>query len=66
MAVENTNQYQGVSCAGGLISPMDGIGSWILFIESLVNRVQGKVSEVILASERHHEGDTTIFYLYKN
>lgn len=67
MAIENTNQYQGVyHVLGGLISPMDGIGPGDLNIEELVERVKnGEVEEVILALSATMEGDTTIFYLYK-
>jgi len=67
MAIENTNQYNGVyHVLGGLISPMDGIGPSELNIESLVQRVRtGDISEVILALNPTMEGDTTIFYIYK-
>jgi recombination protein RecR len=66
MAIENTNQYNGVyHVLGGLISPMDGIGPSELNIESLVQRVKtGDISEVILALNPTMEGDTTIFYIY--
>lgn len=67
MAIENTNQYQGVyHVLGGLISPMDGIGPSDLQIDSLVSRLEkGGIHEVILALSATMEGDTTIFYLYK-
>ncbi|WP_207420444.1 recombination mediator RecR [Desertivirga brevis] len=67
MAIENTNQYNGVyHVLGGLISPMDGIGPSELDIESLVQRVRGgEIQEVILALSATMEGDTTIFYIYK-
>ncbi len=67
MAIENTNQYNGVyHVLGGLISPMDGIGPSSLHIESLTERVKtGEIAEVILALSATMEGDTTIFYLYK-
>ena len=67
MAIENTNQYNGVyHVLGGLISPMDGIGPSDLSIESLIERVKaGEITEVILALSATMEGDTTIFYLYK-
>ncbi|WP_207533065.1 recombination mediator RecR [Desertivirga arenae] len=67
MAIENTNQYNGVyHVLGGLISPMDGIGPSELNIESLVQRVKsGQLQEVILALSATMEGDTTIFYIYK-
>ena len=67
MAIENTNQYNGVyHVLGGLISPMDGVGPSDLNIDSLVERVKaGGITEVILAISATMEGDTTIFYLYK-
>ncbi|MBC7913449.1 MAG: recombination protein RecR [Pyrinomonadaceae bacterium] len=67
MAIENTNQYNGVyHVLGGLISPMDGIGPSDLNIESIVERVKaGEIKEVILALSATMEGDTTIFYLHK-
>ena len=67
MAIENTNQYQGVyHVLGGLISPMDGVGPSDLKIEGLVQRLRaGHMKEVILALSATMEGDTTIFYLYR-
>lgn len=67
MAIENTNQYNGLyHVLGGLISPMDGIGPGELQIASLVDRVQSaEIVEVILALSATMEGDTTIFYIHK-
>lgn len=67
MAIENTDQYQGVyHVLGGLISPMDGVGPTDLNIAPLVTRLQQEdIKEVILALSATMEGDTTIFYLYK-
>jgi len=67
MAIENTNQYQGVyHVLGGLISPMDGVGPADLKIEGLLERIrQGDIKEVILALSATMEGDTTIFYMYR-
>ncbi|WP_164108278.1 MULTISPECIES: recombination mediator RecR [Sphingobacterium] len=67
MAIENTNQYQGVyHVLGGLISPMDGVGPSDLKIEGLLERLRkDEVKEVILALSATMEGDTTIFYLYR-
>lgn len=67
MAIENTNQYNGVyHVLGGLISPMDGVGPSQLNIDSLINRLrENQVEEVILGLSATMEGDTTIFYLYK-
>ena len=67
MAVENTNQYNGLyHVLGGLISPMDGIGPSDLEIDTLVERLKdNEVKEVIFALSATMEGDTTIFYLNK-
>ncbi|MBE7174915.1 MAG: recombination protein RecR [Mucilaginibacter polytrichastri] len=67
MAIENTNQYQGLyHVLGGLISPMDGVGPGDLTGESLIERVRGgSVREVIFALSATMEGDTTVFYLNK-
>lgn len=67
MAIENTQQYQGVyHVLGGIISPMDGIGPNDLFIDSLIQRVaEGHVHEVIMALSTTMEGDTTNFYIYR-
>jgi len=67
MAIENTNQYNGLyHVLGGLISPMDGIGPSDLEIDTLVERLKNnEVKEVIFALSATMEGDTTIFYLNK-
>ena len=67
MAVENTQQYNGLyHVLGGVISPMDGIGPSDLEIDSLVARVQdGDVREVILELSSTMEGDTTNFYIFR-
>lgn len=67
MAIENTNQYNGLyHVLGGLISPIDGVGPSQLHIDSLLKRLVGdNVKEVILGLSSTMEGDTTIFYLYK-
>lgn len=67
MAVENTQQYQGLyHVLGGVISPMDGIGPSDLEIDSLVKRVEEEgVREVILALSPTMEGDTTNFYIFR-
>jgi len=67
MAIENTNQYNGVyHVLGGLISPMDGIGPSDLEVDSLVERLKiNDTKEVIFALSATMEGDTTLFYLDK-
>jgi recombination protein RecR len=67
MAIENTNMFKGVyHVLGGKISPIEGIGPSQLKITSLVEKVkEGSVSEIIFALSSTMEGDTTIFYIYK-
>ena len=67
MAVENTQQYNGLyHVLGEVISPIDCIGPSDLQIESLVDRVKaGGVKEVILALSSTMEGDTTNFYIFR-
>ena len=67
MAVENTNQFNGLyHVLGGSISPINGIGLNDLEIASLIERVgNGGIREVILALSPDMEGDTTCLYIYK-
>lgn len=67
MAIENTNQYNGLyHVLGALISPMDGVGPADLEVDSLIERLKdGEIKEVIFALSTTMEGDTTIFYLNK-
>lgn len=68
MAVENTNQYNGLfHVLGGLISPMDGIGPSDVEIASLIERIKEElVTEVILALPATMEGDATSFYIFRH
>ena len=67
MAVENTQQYNGIyHVLGGKISPMDGIGPGDLEIDMLETKIKNNsVREIILALSTTMEGDTTSYYLYK-
>jgi len=67
MAIENTDQYNGLyHVLGGVISPMEGIGPDDLQIVSLVNRLDSdNLRELILALPTTIEGDTTNFYIFK-
>ncbi|SDD78765.1 DNA replication and repair protein RecR [Mucilaginibacter pineti] len=67
MAIENTNQYNGVyHVLGGLISPMDGVGPSDLQVDTLVERLKlNETKEIIFALSATMEGDTTLFYLHK-
>ena len=76
MAIEDTGQYRGLyHVLGGIISPIEGIGSGDLNIETLKDRIltnsdlsadkKSKVKEIIMAISPTIEGDTTIFYITK-
>jgi len=65
LAMERTREYRGwYHVLGGLISPMDGVGPELLYVQSLVERVDREgTTEVILALTPSVEGDTTSLYL---
>ncbi len=66
MAIEASHQYKGLyHVLGGKISPMNGIGPGDLNVDSLLERIEGGVEEVILALGTTMEGETTDHYLYK-
>ena len=67
MAIENTGQFKGkYHVLGGKISPMEGVGPGQLNIQTLIDRVQNEsVKEIIFALSSTMEGDTTVFYLYR-
>src|ERR1700709_472945 len=67
MAIENTNQYNGVyHVLGGLISPMDGVGPSDLEVASLDRAIpEASGKQGIFALSATMEGDTTLFYLHK-
>ena len=67
MAIESTSQFKGLyHVLGGIISPMDGVGSNDLTLDALVQRVKEEgVNEIIFALSATVEADTTNFYMYK-
>ena len=64
-AFERTREYHGLyHVLHGLISPMDGVGAEQLCIKELLARLQdGKVREVIMATNPTVEGEATAMYL---
>ena len=64
-AFERTREYHGLyHVLHGLISPMDGIGADQLCIRELLARLgDGKVKEVIMATNPTVEGEATAMYL---
>lgn len=66
IAVERLNEFRGLyHVLHGLMSPMDGIGPDQLRVKELLARLEGAVSEVILATNPTIEGDATALYLAK-
>ena len=65
-AYEKTGKYDGVyHVLHGAISPMLGIGPDDIRLKELMQRLQGDVSEVILATNSSLEGETTAMYISK-
>ena len=67
IAMERTHEYKGVyHVLHGSISPMNGIGPEDIKIKELLARLQdGKVKEIILATNPRVEGEATAMYLSK-
>jgi recombination protein RecR len=64
IALEKTNEFRGLyHVLGGALSPLDGIGPEELKIKELLGRIQGDVTEVILAMNPNVEGEATTLYL---
>lgn len=64
MAVEKVREFKGLyHVLHGVISPMKGIGPDKLKIKELLARLDGSVTEVILATNPTPEGETTAMYL---
>ena len=65
-AYEKTGKYDGVyHVLHGAISPMLGVGADDIGLEELMQRLQGDVSEVIVATNSSLEGETTAMYISK-
>lgn len=65
-AYEKTGKYEGVyHVLHGAISPMLGIGPGDIRLKELIERLQGEVHEVIIATNSSLEGETTAMYLSK-
>ncbi len=64
IAIEKTKGYEGVyHVLGGVISPLEGVGPEDLSIQTLLNRIQNGVEEVILATNQTPEGEATAAYI---
>lgn len=65
-AYEKTGKYDGVyHVLHGAISPMLGIGPNDIKLKELMQRLQGEVKEVIIATNSSLEGETTAMYISK-
>ncbi len=65
-AYEKTGKYEGVyHVLHGAISPMLGIGPNDIKLKELMQRLQGDVREVIIATNSSLEGETTAMYISK-
>jgi recombination protein RecR len=65
-AYEKTGRYEGVyHVLHGAISPMLGIGPGDIKLKELMERLQGDVEEVIIATNSSLEGETTAMYISK-
>jgi len=67
LAFEKTGKFQGLyHVLHGVISPIEGIGPDDLYIKQLLNRLHdGKVKEIIIATNINVEGEATAMYLSK-
>ena len=65
-AYEKTGKFDGVyHVLHGAISPMLGIGPDDIRLKELMQRLQGDVKEVIIATNSSLEGETTAMYISK-
>ncbi len=65
-AYEKTGKYTGVyHVLQGAISPMLGIGPNDIRLKELIARLEGDISEVIIATNSSLEGETTAMYISK-
>lgn len=65
-AYEKTGKFEGVyHVLHGAISPMLGIGPNDIKLKELMQRLQGDVNEVIIATNSSLEGETTAMYISK-
>jgi len=67
VAIENTSLFNGTyHVLGGLLSPLDNIGTEDLHLTQLINRLkEDHVQEIILALSSSVEGETTSLFLQR-
>ncbi len=65
-AIDGSGEYRGLyHVLGGCLSPLDGIGPAELKLDSLIERLNGGVREVIVATNPSVEGEATATYLHQ-
>jgi len=65
-AYEKTGKFEGIyHVLHGAISPMLGIGPNEIKLKELMQRLQGEIDEVIIATNSSLEGETTAMYISK-
>lgn len=65
-AYEKTGKYEGIyHVLHGAISPMIGVGPNDIKLKELLQRLQGDIKEVIIATNSSLEGETTAMYISK-
>ena len=65
-AIDGSGEYRGLyHVLGGCLSPLDGIGPDELKLDSLIERLNGGVREVIVATNPSVEGEATATYLHQ-
>src|SRR5439155_7613302 len=63
-SIEKTREFKGTyHVLMGALSPLQGIGPDDLKIQGLLSRVNGGVTEIILATNPNVEGEATAIYL---
>ncbi len=66
IAMEKLREFKGVyHVLHGVISPMDGVGPNDIRIKELLARIDGTVTEVIMATNPDVEGEATAMYIAK-
>jgi recombination protein RecR len=66
LALERTREFKGrYHVLHGAISPVEGVGPDDLKIKELLRRLDGEVTEVILATNPNVEGEATAMYVAK-
>jgi recombination protein RecR len=64
LAIERTKKYNGIyHIIGGSISPLDGLNAENLKIKELLCRINGVVTEIIVATNPTTDGDITANYI---